>query len=252
MASSIYPMTMARESLIPRSIANEAGEKNARDYSGENRYLCRTAGRRRAVHPAFAQCTFSGGDGSGGIVTFQLPAVFMLDPDTPVGTVIYDNAVESNEITVHCGGADAQIRRGYLTLTDADAREDVLPGVYKTNVPGIGIRAAASSERLPDYIEEDLIRPWQYYGYKHGGSDGTHVFRAAAQLVVIGQVQDGMLDTSRLTSQDTLGGVVVGEMRFRPPASILRPIPVIWLTVTFLFLSKRSILRILTGNTQRY
>jgi hypothetical protein len=34
------------------------------------------------VHPAFAQCTFSGGDGSGGIVTFQLPAVFMLDPDT--------------------------------------------------------------------------------------------------------------------------------------------------------------------------
>lgn len=168
------------------------------------------------VHPAFAQCTFSGGDGSGGIVTFQLPAVFMLDPDTPVGTVIYDNAVESNEITVHCGGADAQIRRGYLTLTDADAREDVLPGVYKTNVPGIGIRASASSERLPDYIEEDLIRPWQYYGYKHGGSDGTHVFRAAAQLVVIGQVQDGMLDTSRLTSQDTLGGVVVGEMRFSP------------------------------------
>ena len=45
-------------------------------------------------HPAFAQCTFSGGDGSGGIVTFQLPAVFMLDPDTPVGTVIYDNAVQ--------------------------------------------------------------------------------------------------------------------------------------------------------------
>jgi type 1 fimbria pilin len=166
------------------------------------------------IHPAFADCSFSGGEG--GIVTFQIPQTIILDPDTPVGTIIYDHAVESDVITVHCGGADERIRRGYLTLTDADAREDVLPGVYRTNLPGIGIRAAASTERVPVYTVDDLVRPWQYYGSIHGYSDNTVIFRAAAQLVVIGPVQEGDVDTSRLTAQDTLGGAVIGEMRFSP------------------------------------
>jgi len=88
--------------------------------------------------------------------------------------------------------------------------------VYKTNVPGIGIRAASSSEQFPDYTEENLTRPWHSVGSIHGYSHYTSVFRAAAQLIVIGDIQEGDLDTSRLTAQDTLGGVVIGEMRFSP------------------------------------
>lgn len=168
------------------------------------------------LHPAYANCTFTGEGGKDGVVTFQIPPAIVLDPDTPVGTVIYDNNAESGEVRVDCGGADAQIRRGYLTLTEGDAREDVLPGVYKTNVPGIGIRAASSSEQFPDYTEENLTRPWHSVGSIHGYSHYTSVFRAAAQLIVIGDIQEGYLDTSRLTAQDTLGGVVIGEMRFSP------------------------------------
>ena len=79
------------------------------------------------IHPASANCSFSGGEGNGGVVTFQLPAVIAVAPDAPVGTVIYDGSVESNEITVDCGGTDAQIRRGYLSITSADARETSCP-----------------------------------------------------------------------------------------------------------------------------
>ncbi|WP_148243585.1 fimbrial protein [Enterobacter asburiae] len=168
------------------------------------------------VHPALANCTFSGGDGNGGVVTFQLPPVIFLEPDTPVGTVIYENSVESNEIRVNCGGADAQIRRGYLSLKDTDAREDVMPGVYKTNVPGIGVRAASSTEQFPDYTEENITRPMHNVGMIHGFSENTSTFRAIAQLIVIGKIEEGDLNTSALTSQDILGGVVIGEMRFSP------------------------------------
>lgn len=118
-------------------------------------------------------------------------------------------------MTVDCSG-DAQIRRGYLYLTDADAREDVMSGVYQTNVPGIGIRAASSTERFPGYTEQDIVRPMHFVGSIHGYSTSTSVFRAAAQLVVTGAIQEGDLDTSRLTSMDILGNAPIGEMRFSP------------------------------------
>ncbi|WP_320727160.1 fimbrial protein [Enterobacter sp. 118C5] len=166
-------------------------------------------------HSARAECTFNGSSDVDAVVTFQLPPVIVVQPDTPVGTVIYDGSVESKEVTVECYG-EAQIRRGYLYLADTDAREDVMSGVYQTNVPGIGIRAASSNERLPSYNEENIIRPIRYLGSTHGSSQSTSVFRAAAQLVVTGDIQEGYLDTSRLTSMDILGNAVIGEMRFSP------------------------------------
>ncbi|MEG5465005.1 fimbrial protein [Enterobacter chuandaensis] len=166
-------------------------------------------------HTAHADCTFNGSSDVDAVVTFQLPPVIIVEPDTPVGTVIYDGSVESKEVTVECSG-DAQIRRGYLYLTDSDAREDVMSGVYQTNVPGIGIRAASSNEQFPNYNEENILRPMHYLGSTHGSSQNTSVFRAAAQLVVTGDIQEGYLDTSRLTSMDILGNAVIGEMRFSP------------------------------------
>ncbi|WP_240324867.1 fimbrial protein [Enterobacter hormaechei] len=165
--------------------------------------------------PAWAICTISGDHGSH-VVTFPMPPTIYLEPDTPVGTIIYDHSAESGEVSVDCGGSDVYYRKGYLAITDADAREDVLPGVYKTNIPGIGFRAAASTERFPAYLEEDLVRPWHLVGMIHGYSHATTVFRAVAQLVVIGDVQEGMLDTSRLMSRETLDDAVVGKMRFSP------------------------------------
>lgn len=166
-------------------------------------------------HSARAECTFNGSSDVDAVVTFQLPPVIIVQPDTPVGTVIYDASVESKEVLVDCSG-EAQIRRGYLYLTDTDAREDVMTGVYQTNVPGIGIRAASSNEQFPSYNEEDILRPMHYLGSTHGSSQSKSVFRAAAQLVVTGDIQEGYLDTSRLTSMDILGNAVIGEMRFSP------------------------------------
>ncbi|EOC9365991.1 fimbrial protein [Enterobacter asburiae] len=166
-------------------------------------------------HSAQADCTFNGSSDVDAVVTFQLPPMIVVEPDTPVGTVIFDASVESKEVKVDCYG-DAQVRRGYVYLSDTDAREDVMPGVYQTNVPGIGIRAASSSERFPNYNEADLVRPIYYLGSIHGSSQSTSVFRAAAQLVVTGDIQEGYLDTSRLTSVDMLGNAVIGEMRFSP------------------------------------
>lgn len=166
-------------------------------------------------HSARAGCTFNGSSGVDAVVTFQLPPVIVVAPDTPVGTIIYDDSVESKEVAIDCSG-EAQIRRGYLALTESDAREDVMSGVYQTNVPGIGIRAASSNEQFPNYNDEDLVRPMHYFGSIHGYSHSVSTFRAAAQLVVTGDIKEGYLDTSRLAAQDTLGGVVIGEMRFSP------------------------------------
>ncbi|MEZ0533352.1 fimbrial protein [Enterobacter sp. KB-221C9] len=166
-------------------------------------------------HLARAGCTFNGKADVDAVVTFQLPPVIIIAPDTPVGTVIYDASVESKEVLIDCNG-DEYIRRGYLALSDDDAREDVLPGVYQTNVPGIGIRSASSTEQFPSYLEENLTRPMHYVGSTHGSSQSKSTFRAAAQLVVTGDIQDGDLDTSLLTSVDILGNTVIGEMRYSP------------------------------------
>ncbi|HCM9744211.1 TPA: type 1 fimbrial protein [Enterobacter hormaechei subsp. steigerwaltii] len=165
--------------------------------------------------PAFATCTFTGGGSSGGIVTFNIPAVIQLEPDVQVGTIIYDASVESGEIAQRCDGDSVRVRRGYLSLSDADAREDVLPGVYKTNVAGIGIRVAASTTQFPSYTEEDIIRPETYLGTIRSFSTNYN-FRATAQLIVIGEVEEGDLNTSLLTSHETYDNDVIGEIRFSP------------------------------------
>lgn len=163
--------------------------------------------------PAYATCTFDGGNG--GVTTFVLPPTILINPDDPVGTVIYDDKVESVEITLVCDDRDAQVRDGYTAIVDADARENVLPGVYKTNVPGIGVRAAASTVQFPDFMTSDLIRPMHFVGYE-SNTHSTFRYRTAAQLVIIGDVQEGYLDTSRLYSELTYDNVRVGGIQFSP------------------------------------
>ena len=87
------------------------------------------------------------------------------------------------EIAQRCDGDSVRVRRGYLSLSDADAREDVLPGVYKTNVAGIGIRVAASTTQFPSYTEEDIIRPETYLGTIRFLSARLQVFVVMCTLV---------------------------------------------------------------------
>lgn len=164
---------------------------------------------------ALASCTFSGGSGEGNIVTFPLPPLIVLEPDTPVGSVVYEGSMESGDITQTCDDAWVQVRKGYYDLTDADAREDVLPGTYKTNVPGIGIRVATSSSQFPQYREEDLVRPMQFVGSIKSFST-TYNYRAIAQLVVIDTIEDGDLNTTALASLEAYDSDVIGEIRFSP------------------------------------
>jgi len=165
--------------------------------------------------PACALCTFTGGGGNGGVVTFNVPAVIQLEPDVAVGTIIYDASVESGDITQSCDSSSVQVRKGYLSLSDADAREDVLPGVYQTNVAGIGVRVAASTTQSPNDNEADLIRPSSYIGMIRSFSTDYN-YRATAQLVVTGKVEEGDINTSLLTSRETYDNDVIGEIRFSP------------------------------------
>nr|WP_249435199.1 fimbrial protein [Enterobacter chengduensis] len=168
------------------------------------------------VSPVFAACHITSGNSGDGVVVFQMPAVITVDPDTPVGTVIYEHSVESNGVTFYCDSTKTWLREGYIAFTDADARYGVLEGVYQTNVPGIGFRAAASTEQFPSYTTENLITPFHNVGMIDNWTEDTMTFRAIAQLVVTGTVEEGYLDTSRLVSRTTMGDVVVGEMNFAP------------------------------------
>ena len=61
-----------------------------------------------------------------GVAGELLPSIFPLsysfEPDVQVGTIIYDASVESGEISQSCDDDSVRVRRGYLSLSGADAR----------------------------------------------------------------------------------------------------------------------------------
>lgn len=83
-----------------------------------------------ASSPVLAACIFNGG--SGGVTqTFILPATIIVEPDTPIGTILYENSVESGEVKVDCDSQEVRVREGYTIITDADTRGDVLLAYIK-------------------------------------------------------------------------------------------------------------------------
>jgi type 1 fimbria pilin len=166
------------------------------------------------VQPAFAgsSCTH---DGEPATMIFQLPASLQLESDTAVGTIVFEQTLDSGEIKMTCSSVGNKYK-GYTSLTDADARSDVLEGVYQTNVPGIGIRMAQAQDRNTSYTSGDIIIPMHFYSYGGGAVAFDTVFHAAMQLVVTGTVEEGYLDTSRLTSEDKYGNDVVAQLLVSP------------------------------------
>jgi P pilus assembly protein, pilin FimA len=166
--------------------------------------------------PAYASTSCTGSHPDNGAMTFQLPASITVEPDTPVGTIIYEESINSALIDMECQSTGNK-NKGYVTLTAADARNGVLEGVYQTNVPGIGIRMAEARDKTPTFNSTYIVTPMHFYSYGSSGwSKINTTYYAALQLVVTEDVEDGYLDTSSLTAADKWGKDVVAQILVSP------------------------------------
>lgn len=91
----------------------------------------------------------------------------------------------------------------------------------------IGIRMAEAEERTPTFTSEDIVTPMHFYSYGASGWNSIHTkYHASMQLVVTGDVEDGYLDTSRLTAQEKWGNDVIAQILVSPTSIHIRLIPV--------------------------
>lgn len=169
-----------------------------------------------ALSPAYANTTCVGNQLENGVLNFQLPAIIRVDPDLSVGSIIYEDSIESGRVEMECQSTGNKYK-GYVALTDSDGRNGVMEGVYQTNVPGIGIRMAQAQDSTATFTSSDIITPMHFVSY--GGSGWSIIkttFHGALQLVVTGEVKEGYLDTSRLTAEERWGKDVVAQLLISP------------------------------------
>lgn len=165
-----------------------------------------------------ASCYFSGGGGNPAEVNFTIPQL-IVNSDSPPGTVIYTAEATSASITVTCD-ADGDIYQGYNNgLMPYDARPDnPLQGVYETNVPGIGFRAAWANNTSATLNEGALISLWHMGSSKVRKSDGYYPIKlhAIIQFVVTGSVYSGVgtVHTPKLYADWKYDNLVMGQLRF--------------------------------------
>lgn len=162
---------------------------------------------------ARADCSFTNPNANP-TITFTMPAQIVIDSDAAVGTIVYSGETVGESHGLTCN-TDVQVREGYTVLTDADY-SGVLSGVYKTTVPGIGFRAARAENKTATFIDENLITPWHYIGMTGNWSSYDSTYHVGVQLVVIGTVQSGTLDTSKFNADYQMGSLTVAKLRFAP------------------------------------
>lgn len=162
---------------------------------------------------ARADCSFTNPNANP-TITFTMPAQIVIDSDATVGSIVYfgETAGESHGLTCN---TDVKVHEGYTILTDANY-SGVLDGVYKTTVPGIGFRAARSENRTPTFTDENLITPWHYLGMTGSWASYDSTYHVGVELVVIGTVQSGTLDTSQFNADYQMGSLTVAKLRFAP------------------------------------
>lgn len=165
------------------------------------------------THPAQADCTFKNPDADPRIM-FTMPAQIIVEPDVAVGTILYSGDVVGTTPGLSCTGG-VQVREGYTSLSDADY-SGVLEGVYKTSVPGIGFRAARATNTTAAFTRSNIITPWHYVGTTGNWDSYDSDYRVAVELVVIGPVQSGTLETSQFNADYQMGSLTVSEIRFTP------------------------------------
>lgn len=163
---------------------------------------------------AFATCNPSRGF-LNPLIEISMPASITVEPDTTVGTYLFEEEYGGESVELQCF-AGTQVWQGYKVLTSSDRRDDVMEGVYETNVPGIGIRAAWSESVTSGFESHNLVKPWAYkesFDQSVGVSMRYHVKVA---LVATGNIRSGVIDTSRLIADIKFDDLLVGEIRFTP------------------------------------
>lgn len=136
------------------------------------------------------------------------PATITLQRDTPVGTILYDNSQITDVSEVSCNGVFPYYR-GYKNIISSDE----VPGmqhVYRTNNPGIGVRAWYSNN---NNVPLDLYTLGPYISV--GNTSYSRYFIPAKfrmQLIVIGQPDNTTLNLSKFNAELKYGSLVVSEM----------------------------------------
>jgi len=144
------------------------------------------------------------------------PPTLIVSSDAKPGTVIYTESHASGAIKIDCTSL-AEIWQGYNDITSADERTDnPLQGVYQTNVPGIGVRAAWANETTPTFNADALIRPWHRDMSPVKTEDGYYTFtlNAALQVVVTGPVNAGTMYIGKFNADWKYDDMSVASVRF--------------------------------------
>ncbi|WP_079225468.1 fimbrial protein [Citrobacter werkmanii] len=162
---------------------------------------------------ARADCTFANPNANP-TITFTMPAQIVIDSDAAVGTIVYSGETVGESHGLTCN-SDVQVHEGYTVLTDADY-SGVLTGVYKTTVPGIGFRAARAENKTATFTDDNMITPWHYLGMTGNWISYDSTYHVGVQLVVIGTVQSGTLDTSQFNADYQMGTLMAAKLRFAP------------------------------------
>lgn len=165
------------------------------------------------VRPAEAECWFANPDANPEIL-FTMPAQLVVESDAGVGTILYSGDTTGASHGLSCNGT-TQVREGYTAISDDDY-SGILQGVYKTSVPGIGFRAARSENTTASFTDSNIITPMHYVGSIGNWVTYDSTYHVAVELVVIGQVQNGVLNTSQFNSDYLLGGLTAAKLRFSP------------------------------------
>lgn len=161
------------------------------------------------VGDALAEC-----DGYGVVTTVTMPASLTVQRDVAVGTVVYDSGWTGwASADVTCWGSDTN-NYGYVSsMTSAG-----LAGVYRTGVPGIGIRVAWSNTLSfkPADITSAMIMQWPRQSSRLPSSTLAY-FPAAlyrAQLIVTGPVSSGTMALPNPTVSSVYGRIVTTSTSF--------------------------------------
>ncbi|BBV18634.1 MULTISPECIES: fimbrial protein [Citrobacter] len=162
---------------------------------------------------ARAECSFTNPDANPTIM-FTMPAQIVIESDAAVGTVVYSGETVGESHGLSCDGNE-RVYDGYLVLTDADY-SGVLPGVYKTTVPGIGFRAARAENKTATFTGDNLITPRHYIGRLGSWASFDSTYHVGVELVVIDTVQSGTLDTSLFNADYQMGNLIAAKLRFGP------------------------------------
>lgn len=185
-------------------------------HSGKRRFLCALGALTILcawMQPAKAECRFEDPNADP-VILFTLPAQLLVESDAEVGTILYSAETTGNSNALGCSGS-VKANEGYTVLTDAD-NSGVFPGVYKTSVPGIGFRAARNENAAASFTGENIISPMHYLGMVTNWNYYASVYHIAVELVVIGPVQSGVLDTSRFNADYLMGSLAAVQLRFAP------------------------------------